>query len=242
MSLVFEYEKDLSTGQQPYICHEPDSTIYNYYINNNRALDTHVKNTYGIYSDIVFADEERHLTTKAVDRIGIKNFPGIGGIGFYRDLYSDESHAVVPIHVSVQRLNAPVLKSVTIENDMLHIVIMPPDNITYNVYRIIVRQGAFAFEYIIYKTDYYVDKPPVKGDYTVYCIGYDEKMGTVSEESNILTLTVENGSPDWKPDSIDTADIENRLTKIEEEIQNYPNEEISEGVSNILGGENIEIN
>ena len=63
----------------------------------------------------------------------------------------------------------------------------------------VVRQNAFAFEYITYKTDYMVDLPTVKGDYIVYCIGYDEEMGTVSEDSNELPLTILSGTDTWKP-------------------------------------------
>lgn len=242
MALIFEYEKDLVTGAQPQICHEPNSSIYNYFIREERALDTHSEHVFGQYDNITFVDEERHLTTRAVDRIGIKNFPGIGGIGFYRDVYSDESHAVVPIHVSVQRLNAPVLKSVTVEDNMLHIIIAPPDDITYDCYRVVVRQDAFAFEYIVYKIDYRVDLPTVTGAYQCYCIGYDESTGVVSEPSNEVELILENGNPDWKPYIPSIGDIERRVATIEDEIQNYPDEEIHGAIAAVLGGANNEAN
>lgn len=242
MALIFEYEKDLVTGAQPQICHEPNSSIYNYFIREERALDTHSEHAFGQYDKVTFVDEERHLTTKAVDRIGVVNFPGIGGIGFYRDAYSDYSRVVAPIHVAAQRLSAPVLQSVTVEDNRLHIIIAPPDNVAYNCYRVVVRQGAFAFEYVVYKTDYPVDLPTVRGSYTCYCIGYDESTGAVSEPSNEVELVVTTGNPDWKPYIPSIGDIEQRVSTLEDEIKDYPDEEIHEAIAAVLGGDNNEAN
>ena len=242
MPLRFEYVRDLETGEQPYICHEPNSVIYNYFIREERALDTHSEHAFGQYDNVTFVDEERHLTTKAVDRIGVVNFPGIGGIGFYRDAYSDDSRVVAPIHVAAQHLRAPVLQSVTVEDNRLHIVIAPPDNIAYNCYRVIVRQDAFAFEYVVYKTDYHVDLPTVTGAYQCYCIGYDESTGVVSEPSNEVELVLETGNPDWKPYIPSIGDIERRVTYLESDTRSYPDEEIHEAIAAVLGGANNEAN
>lgn len=237
MALMFDYERDLETGTQPFISHEKNSVLYNYYVSNELAMDKNASIKGGQYEDVVFDNEARHLTTKAVSRIGIKNFPGIGGIGFYKDAYSDDSLIVAPIHPDHKEYDAPTLVTARIEDNRLHIVITPPDNITYTCYRVIARQGAFAFEYITYKTDYYVDVPTVKGQYSVYCMGYDEDNGTVSENSNELILNVLTGDPDWQPyltaiDDLNTrmdatetlveemnvkvTDIDTRVTKLEE--------------------------
>lgn len=199
MALVFEYQKTLSTGALPFICAEKDSTLYNYYMSNDTALDTHARVPYGQYDEVIFANEGRHLTTKAISKIGIKGFPGIGAVGFYKEAYSDDSHVIAPIHTERDKTNAPKLVTAEVKNDKLHIVITPPEDITYGCYRVVVRQDPFAFEYILYETDYNVDLPTVKGDYTVYCIGYDEDNNVVSEDSNILTLNIEAGTDTWEP-------------------------------------------
>ena len=156
MALVFEYEKDLPTGNTPFISHEPNSILYNYYMEGNFALDKNAPINNGNYEDVTFSEMQRHLTTKAVARIGIKNFPGIGGIGFYKDLYSDDSKILAPIHASQTFYLAPVLKTIEVVDGKLHIVINPTDIINYTCYRVIVRQGAFAFEYITYEKECYV--------------------------------------------------------------------------------------
>lgn len=220
MALTFEYEKELQTGSQPFISHEKDSTLYNYYVRDERALDKSAHVPYGVYDSVNFDDESTHLTTRAVSRIGVKNFPGIGGIGFYKDAYSDESHIVAPIHTDEKKYDAPVLEVIEIVDDMLHFVISPPDSLKYSCYRVVVKQGFFAFEYITYKTDYHADAPTVKGDYICYCIGYDEDNGTVSLPSNELNLVVTKGSNDWSPSYESIDSLEERVTALEDEVGN----------------------
>lgn len=218
MALTFEYVKDLETGAQPFICHEKDSTIYNYYIRDELALDKMVVAPLGTYDSITFKNEDRHLTTRAASRIGVKNFPGIGGIGFYRDAYSDDCHIVAPIHIKPELIGVPTLTLVEIVSNQLHIVITPSEAADYTCYRVVVRQGAFAFEYITYKTECYVDAPTVNGDYTCYCFGYDEDTGAISSNSNDLKLTVTEGSDAWSP--IDSSDFAARIAALEREMGN----------------------
>lgn len=218
MALNFEYENVLNTGEQPYISHEKDSTLYNYYIVDEKALDRSALATGGVYDNVLFDNEERHLTTKAVSRIGIINFPGIGGIGYYKDAYSEECGILAPIHTERDEQLAPTLITTEVIDNQLHIVINPPGGLEYTCYRVVVKQQLFAFEYITYKTECYVDVPTVKGEYDVYCIGYDENMGTVSGESNVLQLNVTVGSDTWAPTFAPMADIEHRLAQLEQSI------------------------
>ena len=218
MALIFEYEKTLETGLQPCMSHEPDSVLYNYYISGDFAVDKNASINNGQYDNISFADEQRHLTTRGVSKIGVKNFPGIGGIGFYKDVYSDECLIVAPIHVKRDNKNAPTLTLIEIVDNKLHVVITPPKDLNYTCYRVIVRQGAFAFEYITYKTDYYMDMPTVKGDYMAYCMGYDEDNGTSSGDSNVLPLNVPTGTDDWSPYFETVHSLETKVEAIENSI------------------------
>lgn len=226
MALTFEFERDLDTGNTPFISHEKDSRLYNYYISNELAMDKqHDAVTDGDYSTIEFTDEDRHMTTKAVSKIGVKNFPGIGAIGFYTDAYSDESRIVAPIHNVTERYQAPTLVTAELTDDgKLHLVITPPKDIKYTCYRVVARQGYFAFEYILYKEDYIVDAPTVIGDYDVYCMGYDENAGTVSEDSLPVPLTITNGVNVWGPEMVsfttEIGQLEERVEKVEEEVGN----------------------
>lgn len=218
MALLFEYSRDLETGAQPFICHEKDSKLYNYYMSDDRAMDASATAPLGQYDSVVFENESRSLTTKAVSRIGIKGFPGIGAIGFYKDAYSDNSLVVAPIHTDRDKTNAPVLKTVEVVDGKLHIVIEPPAGMSYQCYRVVVRQDPFAFEYITYKTDYTVDLPTVRGEYYAYCIGYDESTGAVSEDSNELPLTIETGTNGWAPYFETVDDLERRVDILSDNV------------------------
>ena len=199
MALTIEFITELGAGSTPYISHEKDSSLYKYYIDDEVSVDNKISVDNNDYTIQEISEAARHLTTKAVSRIGIKNFPGIGAIGFYKDAYSDDCRIVAPIHVTNSYYKAPTLTTAEILDGKLHIVVTPPKDMNYTCYRVVVRQEYFAFEYIIYKTDYLVDIPPVVGVYTVHCIGYDEDNGTISYNSNELTLTVEEGSKSWAP-------------------------------------------
>lgn len=220
MALNIEFTTELTTGSMPFISHEKDSSLYNYYIKNEASLDNKLIVDNSDYSTVEIGDAERHLTTKAVRRIGIKNFPGIGAIGFYKDAYSDDCRIVAPIHVTNKLYKAPTLNTAEIVDGKLHIVVTPPKDINYTCYRIVARQKAFAFEYVTYKTDYLVDVPPVKGDYTVYCIGYDEDNGTISYDSNELQLSVPTGANDWSPTYDTMDDLTDRIEALETAMGN----------------------
>lgn len=221
MALTFEYEKDIETGTQPFICHEPDSTLYSYYIVDESALDKSAIASGGSYDSVIFDDEDRHLTTQAVSGIGIKNFPGIGGIGFYKDLYSDNCSIAAPIHVQRNSIRdkIPVLNTVEVDGNMLHIVITPPEDLQYTCYRVVVRQEAFAFEYITYKTDCRVDIPTVQGDYKCFCIGYDETTGVVSATSNVVPLYVPYGASDWRPYITDVDELTRHIEQTDAAVE-----------------------
>lgn len=234
MALTFEYVKELDTGLYPHIAHEADSTIYNYFVDGEQAKDKSAVAALGHYDNIAFGNEDRTLTTKVVSSIGIKNFPGIGAIGFYKDAYLNGGHIVAPVRQVVQKHDAPELVSVNVEGDKLHIVITQPTSLNYTCFKVIVRQGDFAFEYTLYKLDALVDLPTVKGTYTVYCIGYDENMGTVSEDSNILPLTIDTGTETWIPSYEIPVDVNARLAAIETEIKNYPDEEITQSIAEVI--------
>lgn len=222
MALIFVHEKDLETGSQPYMSHEEDSTIYNYYISDSKAMDKSVANTLGNYDNITFTGEERHLTTRAVSKIGIKNFPGIGAIGFYKEAYRDDRGVLAPIHTKPDKRTAPLLVNAYIVDNKLRVIIMTAVDVHYDCFRVIVMQDTFAFEYITYTTDCLLDMPTVKGAYRVYCIGYAEDTGVISEDSNERTLVIESGTDTWAPPfgSGSEADYEARIKALEDELGN----------------------
>ena len=212
MALSFERIKNLTagTGQNiaplyvhtPCMVHEPDSSLFQYYIkpSTNEAWDKRATVDLGQYSTLPWADNQRHLTTRAVSKIGAKQFPQIGAIGFYKDLYTSQSYILAPVHNKQKTFDPPSL-SATLSGSAVKLSITPPKNTSYSCYKVIMRSGYFAVEYVVYNLTASVAKPLVNGVYSVTAIGYNELTGAYSSPSNAVSITVTDGSDTWEPEA-----------------------------------------
>lgn len=213
MALNFVVIKNLTTEvdqnveplyvHTPYLIQEPDNKIFQYYIlpKKHTAWDKQTEVPLGQYDVLPWGFPYKHLTTRAVSKIGVKHFPQIGAIGFYKDLYTALSTVLAPIHEYPEMYNPPTLQ-VALTGNIVSLKIMPPDSSEYTCYRVIFRNSYFAVEYIVYNLEEEVDPPLVKGDYEVYAIGYNENTGTYSSWSNIVPLTITEGRDTWEPESL----------------------------------------
>ena len=101
MSLTFDSPKNLTTDtvnniapffvKTPYMCEEPDEQLYHYFLQENslQAADKNTKIELGNYDGIKWASLQHSLSVRAVSKIGVKNFPQIGALGFYADKYTN---------------------------------------------------------------------------------------------------------------------------------------------------------
>jgi hypothetical protein len=212
MALAFEVIKNLTTEvdhnvepyfvRTPHLIHEPDNGLFQYYIkpDTSAAWDKRTDVVLGQYKELSWDDLQHHLSTRAVSNIGAKHFPHIGAIGFYKDLYTSQSYILAPVHARQNVFRPPTITA-TLSGDTVKLVITSPENVTYTCYKVILRSGYFAVEYVVYNTDTSVDKPPVKGVYEVAVIGYNELTGMYSSPSNIVTITVTDGKDTWEPEA-----------------------------------------
>lgn len=201
MALVFAEELHIGSNASPFLGHEPNNALWQYGINGDSAEDASADPVLGQYDNLEWGDTEYHLTRRAVSRIGIINFPHVGAIGFYKDKYTGLSTVLAPVHVNPIRWKAPTL-SCEVADAALHVIIAPPDDVTYTCYKVIMRSGYFAYEYVTYELDTSLPLPAVIGDYIVTAIGYNENTNEYSHESNEYELHVYEGKPTWAPDSI----------------------------------------
>lgn len=213
MALAFEVIKNLTTEvdqnvepyyvHTPYLIHEPDNSLFQYYIkpDTNEAWDKRADVALGQYKTLSWGDLQHHLSTRAVAKIGAKQFPQIGAIGFYKDLYTSQSYILAPVHEKQETFKEPTLTA-TLSGKVVSIKITPPKNMTYTCYKIIMRSGYFAVEYVVYKTTTEVAAPLVNGTYSVTAIGYNEVSGVYSSPSNAVSITIANGKDTWEPESL----------------------------------------
>lgn len=213
MALNFVITKNLTTEvdqnvdplyvRTPYLIQEPDNRIFQYYIlpQKNTVWDKQSNIPLGQYNPLPWGKPNRHLTMRAASKIGVKHFPQIGAIGFYKDLYTSQSTILCPVHEEQETYDPPTL-SAALNGKEVNIKITPSVESVYTCYRIVMRSGYFAVEYILYNLEESVDAPLVKGEYEVYAIGHNESTGTYSSWSNIVKLTVTEGKSTWEPESL----------------------------------------
>lgn len=241
------------TTKSAHIAEEPDSNIWEYFIDNDRASDRSALILMGDYSAPVWSAVAKHLTSQKVRRIGIKHFPQIGAIGFFTLLHEERSKILAPVHVKSKKYTAPSIV-VTELDTTLQIVISPPidygaddnddifsdgsdifddgddgtinSNIKYVCHRIILRLDQFAHEYITYENVIEVPKPQTTGTYDIYCVGYIHEGEAVSEDSNHVYLDIVGTQEDW-PGPMEGSDL--FITDVEITPENKVNIRRSDG-------------
>ena len=190
-SEIFEISSEAGNPAPKYVeslmlAHEPDSQLYQYYISEHRAADkSTLTNT--PYAEREWSEPESSVTLQAVSRIGVKQFPHLGGIAFVNTLYDMHSYLLCPIHVRRQEYEPPVLSLV---DSSAAVTFTISGDTEYECYRIIMRNGDDAFEYITYDKELTVNKPYIMGSYSCYCVGYMEEYSRVSKASNSVNFTV----------------------------------------------------
>ena len=239
MALEFEYVVNLTDnatnmppliGSKASIVHTLDGTLNNYYLNGKIAeTKTFMPvNHPNDYANLTCEGKTLKLTARAVSDLEIKTFPGIGPYGFFTYAYENTSRVIIPVDKDYDKYS-PAVVQMSEGADTLGFTIIPPEDIEYSCYRLILRNGAFAFEYITYETTIVVPKPTVNGMYTIFCIGYVNEGSSVSYDSNVISYEVTTGQDTFEPSSdlsyftkeqIITllSALESRLDTVEQEV------------------------
>lgn len=221
------------TTKAAHMAEEPNSNLWEYYVDADLASDRSSLITLGNYVDPHWSVPSRHLTSQKVKRIGIKHFPQVGAIGFFTYLNEERSKILAPVHVKTKKYTAPSI-TVTENETSLIVVISPPidygadksddlfsdgsdifddgDNgevntkLKYICHRVIVRLDKFAIEYITYENTIDIPKPVTTGTYDIYCVGYIHEGEAVSEDSNHVYVDIAGSQTDW-PGPMEGSDL-----------------------------------
>lgn len=197
--LQFEHNITLEqTFLNTCIGNEPDNELLQFGITGDQQVNDNTQITNSNYTDLSWDVIAALMTQKAVSRIGIKNFPQIGACGFYVDKYTEQSTILTPIK-SDDNIYSPPTLAISEVTDGIEITITPPEDITYTCYKIIMRSGYYANEFVMYGVSATLSKPTVIGTYDVFAIGYNEDTGIMSSWSNVVSLSITSGNSDWSP-------------------------------------------
>ena len=127
------------------LVNEPDNELVQYYVTDNSlAEDKYTNIVLANYSELNWQDKKRRLTSRNVSRIGLKHFPGIGAIAYFKYKYENRSMILCPVNNNNTQFTSPTLKMDVNGNDLIF-TITPPEDVTYKCYRIILRNDYFAY-------------------------------------------------------------------------------------------------
>ena len=170
------------------IGNEPDNTITKFFIEAQRQGNAYGAVSLSNYDNVNWQRSNGLVTSQNVTDIGIKTFPQIGAIGFYRLKYEPRSLILAPIYTKSELYNAPGI-SVQDITGMLKVTLSNPKDVTYDCYRVVVRNGHFAEEYVTYEPTIEIPTPTVTGIYAISAFGYlNEQLA--SQESLIQYVTI----------------------------------------------------
>lgn len=232
MALTFEGNIELSTFpdnpnpklvDQLSIIHEAiDGELVQYYIDRTTSTEGD-KNTYAIgvpiqdeygnndhyvyvnYPDVIWNPPKARITRQKIDRLGVKAFPGIGAIAFYKLTYRNLSQIVAPVNYNKSRQKAPTLQAeVSSDQYSVTFTLSNPtnsqtheDTVTYIAFRICLVLDYHQLEYITYEKTLTITNLPISATYLCYAIGYINEGEICSYESNSITLNLKGIYAQW---------------------------------------------
>ncbi len=197
--LIFEEELTLTqTFLNTCLGNEPTNELIQFGVVGDQQVNDDAQITNSNYASLTWTTIAALMTQRAISRIGIKNFPQVGACGFFVDKYTGQSTILIPIKTDDNTYSPPTL-AISEVTEGISITITPPEDITYTCYKIVMRSGYYANEYVIYDLTATLPTPAVVGDYDVYAIGYNEDTGIISSWSNVEELSITSGEDDWSP-------------------------------------------
>lgn len=189
--------------------------LVQYYINNNYTEED--KNTHAIgvevvdpetdvvtykyidYPDAVWNPPQGRMTRQRIDRLGLKAFPGIGALAYYKLAYRNISQIIAPVNFEHNNTKAPLFTT-TISADRSSITINLSDPIDpetgepqvhYMAYRVCFAYAHYTLEYVTYDKTITVSNFPISATYSCYVIGYvnEGEICSFMSEATLVTLS-----------------------------------------------------
>jgi hypothetical protein len=157
---------------------------------------------YKNYDEIQWSLQKSRITRQKIDRLGVKAFPDVGAIAFYKLMYRNRCKILAPVNPkwAQDRVIAPQIRATLGEgNRSVTFTIIDPDddNIQFSCYRINMVLDYHQLEYVTYEKEVTIDYVPVDGLYSCYCIGYVNEGEICSKDSNVLELQMIGQYSTW---------------------------------------------
>ncbi len=172
-ALTFAFEKELDQNYlKTCVCHQPDNQILLVGIENEFQRNEMVSPNLGDYTNLPWAYAPAVMTSQKVLNLSVISYPRIGGIGFYTLKHENRSIILAPLITDEDRYVAPTM-TITVASEIIF-DITDPATVAYDCYRIIIREGYFADEYITYDKQLIIPYEDLTNK-EIYLMGYLEE-------------------------------------------------------------------
>ncbi len=209
----YEHNPEPKVVNQLSIIHESsDGELVQYYIDpenetqgdkNTYAIGVYHKDTqsysYNDYDEVVWNEPDQRICGNRIERLGVKAFPDVGAIAFYKLMHRNITRIVAPVNRKGQKNTAPVLAGVANGDGTVTFTITPPDKPKYACYRIVMQSGIYMEDHITYDLEVTCAAPRVSGEYRCFAIGYGQAGQLLSRDSNVLIFQLEGRGESFSP-------------------------------------------
>jgi len=199
---AYENNPEPKVVSQLSIIHEAsDGELVQYYIDPENETEGD-KNTYAIgvydkdsqsyhyndYDEVTWDEPDQRVCGNRIERLGVKAFPDVGAIAFYKLKHRNITRIVAPVNKKGQKDKAPTLAAEVRSDGRVAFTITPPDEPKYACYRIVMQSGIYMQDIITYDLEVTAEPPRVSGEYKCFAIGYGKEGQLLSRDSNVITL------------------------------------------------------
>ena len=190
-------------GQLSIIHESSDGELVQYYVRldnqsqgdkNTYAIGVYDEDTkeytYNDYPDLTWGKPMQRITGNRIERLGVKAFPMIGAIAFYKLMFRKITRIVAPVNKKLHKQEAPMLSAVVNGDHTVTFTITPPEEPEYECFRIVMMYDIYTEEYVTYDLEMTVPQPRITGTYECYSVGYGGEGQLLSRDSNMITLSL----------------------------------------------------
>lgn len=200
----YEHNPEPKVVSQLSIIHESsDGELVQYYIDPENETEGD-KNTYAVgvydkssrsysyhdYDEVVWNEPDQRICGNRIERLGVKAFPDVGAIAFYKLMHRNITRIVAPVNKKRSKNEAPTIAAAVNADGTVTFTITPPEKPKYACYRIVMQSGIYMEDHITYDLEVTCPAPSITGEYKCFAIGYGKEGQLLSRDSNVITLSL----------------------------------------------------
>lgn len=167
--------------------HETNNELYEYYLKDRQLYARKTKPKLSNYFNTLFKRADNPISTRVIDRFGVKTFPHMGTYCWYHSVFDNRTYILCPLHAKRTVNEAPTFL-MNKQYPNVTFTISDPATQVYMCYRIFMNSGDFTVEYVTYEKTVTLPLPD-PGSYIVTVRGQvDSSLVSELAETQVLDV------------------------------------------------------